>query len=81
MNLLRKIATTRTRRSTERIRPTPRSDQERLYVASQIVSSVAACLSDFAVAAGVFELFDLLELVGRLDLAVDAIRLANGASD
>ena len=50
-------------------------------MASQMISGVAACLSDFAVSAEMFELFGLLELVGRLDLAVDAIRLVNGASE
>ena len=40
---------------------------------------VADCLLDYASCDGGVSTFDLLELVGRLDLAVDAIRQANGA--
>jgi hypothetical protein len=54
-------------------------DQERLYVASRIVGGVADCLVDYAHSNERIHLSDFLELVGRLDLAVEAIRYANGA--
>jgi hypothetical protein len=57
------------------------TNQERLYAASQIVSNVANCLIDYASSAVAVELFDILELVGRLDMAVESIRMANGAAD
>ncbi len=41
---------------------------------------VADCLLDYANCDGDIDTFELLELVGRLDLAVDAIRSVNGAS-
>jgi hypothetical protein len=42
---------------------------------------VSDCLIDYASCTGEIGTFDLLELAGRLDLAVDAIRMANGACD
>ena len=57
------------------------SSQERLYAASQIINNVANCLVDYACCDVAIELFDILELVGRLDLAIDAIRISNGAVD
>ena len=56
-------------------------EQEKLYAASRIVAMVADCLLDYASCEGEVGTYDLLELVGRLDLAVDAIRLVNGACD
>ena len=56
-------------------------DQERLYHASRIIEGVSSCLLDYASCAGEIHLYDLMELVGRLDLAVDAMRKVNGASD
>jgi len=55
------------------------TDQERLYVASRMVSGVADCLSEFASCSDVIELWDLMELAGQLEIAVDTIRSANGA--
>ena len=55
------------------------SNQERIYQASQIIEGVAACLLDYASCYQQIELFDVMELVGRLDLAVEAIRYGNGA--
>ena len=55
------------------------TEQEKLYAASRIITMVADCLLDYANCEGEIGTYDLLELVGRLDLAVDAIRLANGA--
>lgn len=57
------------------------SQQEQLYAASRVVEGVADCLVDYASCSQSVELYDLLELVGRLDLAVSAIREANGASN
>ena len=57
-----------------------RADQERLYIASRMVSGVADCLTEFASCADAIELSDLMELVGQLEIVVDTIRLANGAS-
>lgn len=55
------------------------TQQERLYITSRIVEGVADCLVDYASCDQPIELFDLLELVGRLDLVVAAIRDVNGA--
>ena len=57
------------------------TDQERLYLASRIVSGVADCLTEFASCTHLIELCDLMELAGQLEIAVDTIRLANRASD
>ena len=57
------------------------STQERLYQASRIIEGVAVCLLDYASCGITVELFDALELVGRLDIAVDVIRDVNGALD
>jgi len=56
-------------------------NQERLYHASRLIEGVSLCLLDYASCAGKIDYFDLMELVGRLDLAVDAVRNVNGASD
>lgn len=55
------------------------ANSERLYHASRIVEGISLCLLDYASCAGEIGYFDLIELVGRLDLAVDAIRNLNGA--
>jgi hypothetical protein len=47
------------------------TDQERLYVASRMVSGVADCLIEFASCAELIELWDLMELVGQLKVAVE----------
>jgi len=57
------------------------TNQERLYNASRVIERVSLCLLDLASCSGEIDYFDLNELVGRLDLAVDAIRSANGASN
>ena len=57
------------------------TDQERLYAANKMVSGVAERLTEFASYAGLIELWDLMELVGQLEIAVETIRLANGAAD
>jgi hypothetical protein len=57
------------------------TDQERLYAANNMVSGVAERLTEFASYAGLIELWDLMELVGQLEIAVETIRLANGAAD
>jgi len=57
------------------------SNQERLYIASRMVSGVADCLIEFASYAEGIELWDLMELAGQLETAVDTIRLANGATN
>jgi hypothetical protein len=46
-----------------------------------MVSGVADCLIEFASFTDVIELWDLMELDGQLETAVDTIRLANGASN
>jgi len=56
------------------------SYQERLYQASQLIDGVATCLVDYASCGEFIEFFDVFELVGRLDLAIEVIRQANGAS-
>jgi len=55
------------------------TDQERLYMASSMVSGVAECLIEFASCTDVVELSDFMELVGQLEIVVDVIRLVNGA--
>ena len=55
------------------------TDQERLYIASRMVSGVADYLTESASCAELIDLRDLLELAGQLNVAVDTIRLANGA--
>jgi hypothetical protein len=56
------------------------TNQERLYNASRVIEGVSIFLLDYATSTGEIDYFDLIELVGRLDLAVDAIRSLNGAS-
>jgi hypothetical protein len=56
------------------------SREENLYQASRIVSSVADCLIDYASCNQIIEFTEIAELVGRLDLAVEVIRMVNGAS-
>lgn len=55
------------------------TDQERLYLASRMVGGVADCLTEFASCTHLIELWDLMELAGQLESAVDTIRLASGA--
>jgi len=55
------------------------NSQERLYQASRIVEIVATDLCDFVGRSAQINDFEVVELVGRLDLAVDVIRWANGA--
>jgi hypothetical protein len=57
------------------------TNQERLYNASRVVEGVSLCLLECASSHTVFDYFDLIELVGRLDLAVDVIRELNGAAN
>lgn len=54
------------------------TNQERLYNASRVIEGVLLCLLDYASNAENIDYFDLVELAGRLDLAVDAIRGLNG---
>ena len=56
------------------------SNQERLYQVCQLIEHVAICIMDYASCELPMELFDAMELVGRLDLAIDVIRQENGAS-
>jgi hypothetical protein len=56
-----------------------RSEQEALYQARKIVSNVADFLIDFVACDQVLEFSGVAELIGRLDLAVEVIRMANGA--
>ena len=64
-------------------RPRPlglmQTNQERLYIASRMVAGVAECLTEFASYKDLIELWDLMELVGQLEVAIETIRLANGA--
>lgn len=46
-----------------------------------MVSGVVDCLIEFANCAELIDLWDLMELAGQLESAVDTIRLANGAAD
>lgn len=55
------------------------TNHERLYHASRLIEGVSLCLFGYASCAGVIDYFDLMELGGRLDLAVEAIRSINGA--
>ena len=56
------------------------SSQERLYQVCQLIDHVATCVLDYASCGQAIELFDAMELAGRLDLAVDVIRQENGAA-
>jgi hypothetical protein len=56
------------------------SSQERLYQICQLIDHVAICILDYASCGQAIELFDAMELAGRLDLAVEVIRKENGAS-
>jgi len=56
------------------------SSQERLYQICQLIDHVAICILDYASCGQAIELFDAMELAGRLDLAVEVIRQENGAS-
>jgi hypothetical protein len=55
------------------------TEKESLHQVSQIISSVADCLIDYASCDQVIEFAVNAELAGRLDLAVEVIRMANGA--
>jgi hypothetical protein len=50
-------------------------------MASRMVSGVADCLAEFASCSDAIESWDLIELASQLEVAVDTIRLANGASN
>lgn len=52
--------------------------KERIYQASRIVEVVASDLCDFVGRTSSIDDFEVFDLVGRLDLAVDVIRRANG---
>ena len=56
------------------------SEQEHPYQISRIIEGVSACLVDYASCPGPIEFFDFMELVGRLEFAVDSIHLINDAS-
>lgn len=56
------------------------SSQERLYQVCQLIDHVATCVLDYASCGLAMELFDAMELVGRLDIAIEVIRQENGAS-
>jgi len=56
-------------------------NQERLYHAGRLIEDVSLYRFDYASCAGVIDYFDLMELVGRLDLVVEGIRSLNGASN
>jgi hypothetical protein len=55
-------------------------ETERLYIASNLISEVSNVLADFANWSVPLEFFELLELVGKLNIVVDVIRTACGAS-
>jgi len=56
------------------------TDQERLYIASRMVSGVADYLTESLSCTELIDLWSLMELAGQLKVAVDTIRLANRAS-
>jgi hypothetical protein len=56
------------------------SRQERYYQISRVIEGVSACLVDYASCEMAIELFDIMELVGRLDFAIESIRELNGAA-
>jgi len=56
------------------------SSEERLYQICQLIDHVATCILDYSSCGQAIELFDAMELAGRLDLAVQVIRQENGAS-
>ena len=57
------------------------SERERLHQISRIIEDVTACLVDISDGPGPIEYLEVMELVGRLDFAVDSIRLMSGASE
>ena len=57
------------------------SRQEQIYIASQIISAVADCFIDYSSCGGLADTYELMELAGRLDVAIATIRQANGGSD
>ena len=57
-----------------------KSEQEYLYQISRLIEGVMVCLIDYSDHQGLIELFDVMELVGRLEMAVESIRLINGAA-
>lgn len=58
-----------------------RGNQERLFQVGQMISAVANCLIDLSSFDQPIEVYDAMELAGRLDIAVDAIRQLNGGSE
>jgi len=57
------------------------SERERLHQISRIIEGVSACLIDISNCPESIECFYVVELVGRLEFAVDSIRLMSGASE
>jgi hypothetical protein len=55
-----------------------RSGNEHIYQISRIIEGVAACL--YGSSPESIDYFDAVELAGRLDFAVDSLRLLSGAS-
>jgi hypothetical protein len=56
------------------------SEEQRLYQISRLIEGVSVCLIDYSSCPGPIELFDEMEFVRRRDIAVDSIRMINGAS-
>lgn len=54
-----------------------KTNQERIYVACQMIDGVANSLLDLTSCGVEISYFDLIDLIGRLDLAVFAIRQTN----
>jgi hypothetical protein len=55
------------------------TNQERLYQACQLIDQVAVCILDYTSCGQAVDYFDAMELVGRLDLAIQIVRMENGA--
>lgn len=55
------------------------SRDEHLYQVSRIIEGVTACLSDFSIEGKPIDLFYAMELAGRLEFAVDTLRLMSGS--
>jgi hypothetical protein len=56
------------------------SEREHIYQISLIVEGVAACLVNYCTCHGSMDYFEAIELVGRLEFAVDSMRQISGAS-
>jgi len=55
------------------------SRDEHSHQVSRIIEGVAACLSDFSIEREPIDFFYAMELAGRLEFAVDTLRLLSGA--